>query len=441
MIVGQGQLDEVLHAGPEARRALIEEAAGVLKHRRRKEKALRKLEAMQANLTRLVDLTGELRRRLGPLGRQAAIARRAADHPGGPARRPAAAARRRLRHRRRRPGARADRRGRRAGPPRPSWSRPLAQARQRESELDADEQEHAPRLARRRRPGSHSPLSPNACAAWPAWPRSGTPTWWPSRSRRAPAATRTNSNAEAAALREQEAVLGERLEAARAQLRAATGSARAAEAALAEAERRLAARPARPPPGPSGWPGCAARSERPAAGWPPPGGGRPAGGRPRAGQVPRARLAQQEYEELQEHAPAGTTTGPGWPPRTNRRPPRWARSPPGSPSPRAAERRASAERAALVARRVRRWRRACTPSSTARTPRRPCWRTRCRPGDVLGAVAGLLTVADGAQEAIDGRARRRGRRGGRGRPRRRGGDPAAAQGRGRRKRRAGHRRR
>ena len=78
VIVGQGQLDEVLHAGPEARRALIEEAAGVLKHRRRKEKALRKLEAMQANLTRLVDLTGELRRRLGPLGRQAAIARRAA---------------------------------------------------------------------------------------------------------------------------------------------------------------------------------------------------------------------------------------------------------------------------------------------------------------------------------------------------------------------------
>jgi chromosome segregation protein len=77
VVVGQGQLDEVLHAGPEARRALIEEAAGVLKHRKRKEKALRKLEAMQANLTRLVDLTAELRRRLKPLGRQAEIARRA----------------------------------------------------------------------------------------------------------------------------------------------------------------------------------------------------------------------------------------------------------------------------------------------------------------------------------------------------------------------------
>ncbi len=61
VIVGQGHLEEVLQAGPEARRALIEEAAGVLKHRKRKEKALRKLEAMQANLTRLVDLTSERR--------------------------------------------------------------------------------------------------------------------------------------------------------------------------------------------------------------------------------------------------------------------------------------------------------------------------------------------------------------------------------------------
>jgi chromosome segregation protein len=78
VIVGQGQLDDILHAGPEARRALIEEAAGVLKHRKRKEKALRKLEAMQANLTRLVDLTAELSRRLKPLGRQAEMARKAA---------------------------------------------------------------------------------------------------------------------------------------------------------------------------------------------------------------------------------------------------------------------------------------------------------------------------------------------------------------------------
>ena len=78
VIVGQGQLDAVLQARPEDRRAFIEEAAGVLKHRKRKEKALRKLDAMQANLTRLGDLTSELRRQLKPLGRQAEVARRAA---------------------------------------------------------------------------------------------------------------------------------------------------------------------------------------------------------------------------------------------------------------------------------------------------------------------------------------------------------------------------
>ncbi|MEU2729217.1 AAA family ATPase [Streptomyces griseoviridis] len=78
VIVGQGQLDSVLHADPMGRRAFIEEAAGVLKHRRRKEKALRKLDAMQANLARVQDLTDELRRQLKPLGRQAAVARRAA---------------------------------------------------------------------------------------------------------------------------------------------------------------------------------------------------------------------------------------------------------------------------------------------------------------------------------------------------------------------------
>ncbi|WP_406830088.1 chromosome segregation protein SMC [Pedococcus sp. KACC 23699] len=78
VIVGQGQLDAVLRATPEERRGFIEEAAGVLKHRKRKEKALRKLESMEANLTRVNDLTGEIRRQLGPLGRQAEAARRAA---------------------------------------------------------------------------------------------------------------------------------------------------------------------------------------------------------------------------------------------------------------------------------------------------------------------------------------------------------------------------
>jgi chromosome segregation protein len=78
VIVGQGRLADILQSRPEERRAFIEEAAGVLKHRKRKEKALRKLDAMAANLTRLTDLTAELRRQLKPLGRQAEIARRAA---------------------------------------------------------------------------------------------------------------------------------------------------------------------------------------------------------------------------------------------------------------------------------------------------------------------------------------------------------------------------
>ncbi|MCQ4119301.1 chromosome segregation protein SMC [Rhodococcus tibetensis] len=77
VIVGQGRLAAILESRPEDRRAFIEEAAGVLKHRKRKEKAVRKLDSMQANLARLNDLTAELRRQLKPLGRQAEVARRA----------------------------------------------------------------------------------------------------------------------------------------------------------------------------------------------------------------------------------------------------------------------------------------------------------------------------------------------------------------------------
>ena len=79
VIVGQGQLDRVLHATAEDRRGLIEEAAGVLKHRRRREKAYRKLQSTDANLARLADLTGEVARSLKPLERQARVARRARD--------------------------------------------------------------------------------------------------------------------------------------------------------------------------------------------------------------------------------------------------------------------------------------------------------------------------------------------------------------------------
>ncbi len=78
VIVGQGRLDAILHADPLERRSFIEEAAGVLKHRRRKDKAVRKLTGLQTNLDRLGDLRTELNRQLGPLGRQAQAAAKAA---------------------------------------------------------------------------------------------------------------------------------------------------------------------------------------------------------------------------------------------------------------------------------------------------------------------------------------------------------------------------
>ncbi|NEG95754.1 chromosome segregation protein SMC [Bifidobacterium sp. SMB2] len=77
VIVGQGRLDQILRADPSGHRAFIEEAAGILKHRKRKERALRKLAATQTNLSRLDDLLGEIRRQMGPLGRQARVSRRA----------------------------------------------------------------------------------------------------------------------------------------------------------------------------------------------------------------------------------------------------------------------------------------------------------------------------------------------------------------------------
>ncbi|MDQ3293737.1 MAG: AAA family ATPase, partial [Actinomycetota bacterium] len=76
VIVNQGQLDAVLNARPEERRSIIEEAAGVLKHRRRREKALRRLENTESDLVRAQDLVREVRRQLGPLRRQADAARR-----------------------------------------------------------------------------------------------------------------------------------------------------------------------------------------------------------------------------------------------------------------------------------------------------------------------------------------------------------------------------
>src|SRR5262245_25857688 len=76
VIISQGQIDAVLNAKPEDRRAIIEEAAGVLKFRKRREKSQRRLAATETNLTRLQDLLREVRRQLRPLERQADAARR-----------------------------------------------------------------------------------------------------------------------------------------------------------------------------------------------------------------------------------------------------------------------------------------------------------------------------------------------------------------------------
>ncbi|HXZ72334.1 MAG TPA: chromosome segregation protein SMC, partial [Streptosporangiaceae bacterium] len=397
VIVGQGHLDDVLQAGPEARRALIEEAAGVLKHRRRKEKALRKLEAMQANLTRLVDLTGELRRRLGPLGRQAALARRAAAIQAD------------LRDARLRlladdyVTAAADlERGQQdetaALARRGELEQALAQARRRESALDAAEQEHAPRLAQaqetwfslaslaeRLRGVGRVAQERHALVAEPETPRPGRD---PDELER-----------EAGALREQEASLGERLEAARAQLTAATGAREAAETALAEAERRLAAQ-AR---------AAAARAEQLARlrGQVGAARSRVAAAREEEGRLAdaleqaqsRARLALREYEEFQEASTGRDDDRGGLAAAHERAAAALSEVTARVTESRASERRASAERAGLIARKealeegIHAIQRGAEASAALLAD-------PVLAGEVLGAVAGLLTVADGAQEAV-----------------------------------------
>jgi chromosome segregation protein len=239
VIVGQGQLDEVLNAGPDARRALIEEAAGVLKHRRRKEKAVRKLDAMQANLTRLVDLTGELGRRLKPLGRQAEIARKAAviqadlrdarlrlladDYTTLAAE---------LEHEKTDEAA--------AGELRVRLDTALAQAREAEAALEAAEQQHAPRLAAAQEAffalsGLAERMRGVLTLASERHRNLSAPE--PQRAGRDPDELET----EAADLRAQERELAERLSAARQQLAVAVAGRTKAENALAENERRLAA--------------------------------------------------------------------------------------------------------------------------------------------------------------------------------------------------------
>ncbi len=240
VIVGQGHLDDILNAGPEARRALIEEAAGVLKHRRRKEKALRKLEAMQANMTRLVDLTTELGRQLKPLGRQAQLARKAAviqadlrdarlrlladdfvtlsgELASDEAEETAAAA------------LRAD------------LEAVLTTARLQEAELEAAEQQLAPRLAVAQETyftlsGLAERLRAVADLAAERHSHLSAPPE-PARPGRDPGALER----EAAMLREQERGLSDRLGAAREQLATAVSARTSAEAAVTEAERKIAA--------------------------------------------------------------------------------------------------------------------------------------------------------------------------------------------------------
>jgi len=76
IIVGQGRVDAVLNAGPEEHRAVIEEAAGVIKHRHRRDRSLRRLEATEVDVQRLQDLLGEQQRLMRPLKRQARAAER-----------------------------------------------------------------------------------------------------------------------------------------------------------------------------------------------------------------------------------------------------------------------------------------------------------------------------------------------------------------------------
>jgi len=239
VIVGQGQIDEVLNAGPDTRRALIEEAAGVLKHRRRKEKAVRKLDSMQANLTRLVDLTGELGRRLKPLGRQAEIARKAAVIQAD------------LRDARLRlladdyatlaaELARDETDEAATVEARAALEAGLTQARELEAALELAEQQHAPRLAAAQEAffalsGLAERLRGVQGLATERHRHLSAPE--PQRAGRDP----DELAAEAAELRTQEKDLATRLAAARQQLAAAVSSRTRAEAALAENERRLAA--------------------------------------------------------------------------------------------------------------------------------------------------------------------------------------------------------
>ena len=242
VIVGQGQLDTILHATPEDRRGFIEEAAGVLKHRKRKEKALRKLDSTEGNLTRLNDLLSEIRRQLKPLGRQAEVARRAptvqADVRDARARLLAddlVTARTALRAgagRRVDPG-RAPRAGRGRSSPRPARPRAGLEAALREdlpALAQAQETWFALSGLRERLRGTQSLAAERVRNA------AGTADAEESRSGRDP----EQLEAEAAQVREQEQRIAAEVDAHRTALEEAVAARRTAEDAAAEEDRRVA---------------------------------------------------------------------------------------------------------------------------------------------------------------------------------------------------------
>jgi chromosome segregation protein len=395
VIVGQGQLDEVLNAGPDARRALIEEAAGVLKHRRRKEKALRKLDAMQANLTRLVDLTAEIGRRLKPLGRQAEIARKAAVIQAD------------LRDARLRLLAddyatlaaeleSDENDGVATAARRAELEVGLAQARSAESDLESAEQQHAPRLAAAQDAFfGLSSLSERlrgvlSLASERYRHLSAPPE--PQRPGRDP----DELDAEADRLREQEEALRDRLGAARDQLGAVVAERAAAETALAETEQRLAdqARAA------------AKRAERLARLRSQVGAARSrlAAAQEEAGRLAsayeqarsRAEQAQHEYGQLQDVVSGREQGRADLAAAHDRAAAALARATSRTAQLRAAEHETSDARAALRAR-TQALQEAVTQGADASGA---LLAEPARFTGVLGSVANMLTVEDGAADAI-----------------------------------------
>jgi chromosome segregation protein len=232
-VLGQNRLEDVLHGRPEDRRAAIEEAAGVYKHRRRKDKALRKLAGMEQHLVRLSDLVGELRRQLKPLQQQAETAAKAAA---------VAAELREVRLTLR--------------------ARELATARQRSSVLDAEEAAFAARLAELedrhraaqadegRLGGDLAGLEPQAARAGEAVHRletvrerlRGTVALATERARHLAEALATEAEGRSAADLEREAAaVAEELAAVEAELAASVATARSREAERDRARAALAA--------------------------------------------------------------------------------------------------------------------------------------------------------------------------------------------------------